>query len=169
MTSQRPFVAAALSGLLPGLGQLHNGESAKGIALLFTSAGLLGGLLLATVGPDSSRSWLSALLLAAVYPFLWLPAVLDAYQHAGGLPESILSNTPRWCVVIMLFAIGPMAVPLLWQSPGFSRGAKILWTIVVISIALAAVLLILAVGPVVASWLENNSALLEMSRQPWTS
>ncbi len=161
MTS-RSFIAAGLSCLLPGLGQLHNKEIAKGVALLCTAAGLLGGLLWSIIGPETSRSWLSALLLAALIPLVWLPAILDAHQRARGLPATFLSDTRRWYVVMMLLSVGPMAVPLLWQSPGFSRAAKVSWTIVVLSIALAAVALLLAAGPEMERWLKEGSVLLEL-------
>ena len=43
-----------------------------------------------------------------------------------------------------------------------SKTAKIVWTTVVISIALAAVVLILVVGPVLERWLESGLAPLGM-------
>jgi len=164
MSSSRAYVSAALSCLLPGLGQVRNGERAKGAALTCTAAAFLGGILWSTIGPAGSRSWLSALSLVAIYPFLWLPAVLDAYQRAEGLEKTFLSETRRWYVVLMLMVTGPMAIPLLWQSPGYSRLGKIIWTAAVILIALTAVFFILVAGPALELWLANNSSLLEMTR-----
>ncbi|MFQ5528063.1 MAG: hypothetical protein ACE5GX_17625 [Thermoanaerobaculia bacterium] len=159
-----PSLSAALSALLPGLGQLHNGERAKGAALACTAAAILCGLLWSTIGPLPSRSWLSALTLIVAYPFLWLPAVLDAHQRARGLENTFLSETRRWYVVFLLVVTGPMATPLLWQSPSFSRLEKIAWTAVVVLIALAAVFLILVVGPALESLLEGGTGLLGLSR-----
>jgi hypothetical protein len=36
----------------------------------------------------------------------------------------------------MLLLVGPLALPLLWQSPHFSRAAQTRWTIVVVGAAL---------------------------------
>jgi hypothetical protein len=36
----------------------------------------------------------------------------------------------------MLLLVGPLALPLLWQSPNFSLTARWLWTAVVIAAAL---------------------------------
>jgi TM2 domain-containing membrane protein YozV len=63
-----PFVAAVLSVLLPGLGQLYNRELQKGIAVLV--AGLIA---LASV---------AALVGLVLYPAVWLYAVWDAYVVA---------------------------------------------------------------------------------------
>ena len=63
-----PFVAAVLSVLLPGLGQLYNRELQKGIAVLV--AGLIA---LASV---------AALVGIVLYPAVWLYAVWDAYVVA---------------------------------------------------------------------------------------
>ena len=63
-----PFVAAVLSVLLPGLGQLYNRELQKGIAVL--GAGLIA---LASV---------AALVGIVLYPAVWLYAVWDAYVVA---------------------------------------------------------------------------------------
>lgn len=63
-----PFVAAVLSVLLPGLGQLYNRELQKGIAVLV--AGLIA---LASV---------AAVVGIVLYPAVWLYAVWDAYVVA---------------------------------------------------------------------------------------
>ena len=51
-----PRLAAALSALLPGLGQLYLGERAKGVAVLAAALGILAGTALALVGPTALRS-----------------------------------------------------------------------------------------------------------------
>lgn len=139
-------VAAGLSALLPGLGQLYNRERAKGVALLLTAAGVLGGLLWSTLGPRASRSAVTVALLLPVYLLLWLPAVHDAYKRARGAGQTFLTSTGPWYVIVMLVTLGPFALPLLWQSPAFSRAAKIWLTVVVVAIALFAVLLIVLMG-----------------------
>lgn len=63
-----PFVAAVLSALLPGLGQIYNRELGKGLAIMV-------GSFLAAV---------SALVLVGfvLFPAIWLYAVYDAYRVA---------------------------------------------------------------------------------------
>ena len=59
----------------------------------------------------------------------------------------------------MLLAIGPLAIPQLWQSQGFSRRAKILWTLSVALVSLIVILMMVAIGPSLEHWLEESSAL----------
>lgn len=143
---------------MPGLGQLYNREDAKAAAILFSTFGIWGGLVWTTAGPDASRSWLSAVALLLAYPFLLLPAVLDAYRRASGISEASASDAGRWQVVIMLLIIGPLAVPQLWQCQGFSRRAKILWTWIVGVVSLIVILLMVAIGPGLEHWIERSSA-----------
>lgn len=63
-----PFVAAALSALFPGLGQIYNREIERGI--LFVAASVVAMLsVLAFVG-------------ILLYPAVWLFAIYDAYTRA---------------------------------------------------------------------------------------
>lgn len=63
-----PFVAAALSALFPGLGQLYNRELERGIAFMVASF----------------LAALSAIFLVGfvLYPVVWLYAIYDAYSRA---------------------------------------------------------------------------------------
>ncbi|MFB6172344.1 MAG: DUF5683 domain-containing protein [Haloarculaceae archaeon] len=69
-----PFVAAVLSALLPGLGQIYNREIERGIAFIVASFVAL----------------LSTLLLVGfvLYPLVWLYAIYDAYTRAERRNES---------------------------------------------------------------------------------
>ena len=158
MSTPSPLLAAGLSAVMPGLGQLYNGEDAKGVAILCSAFGIWAGLVWTTVGPDASRSWVAAVALLSAYPFLLLPAVRDAYRRASGIPEVLSANARRWHVVVMLLVIGPLAIPQLWQSPGFSRGAKILWTFFVSFVAVIVILLMVVIGPGVERWIEKSPA-----------
>ena len=50
---------------------------------------------------------------------------------------------PRWALLVMLFVgMGPLALPMLWRSPHFSRPWKVVLTVLVTVIfALAVVVL----------------------------
>ena len=148
-----PRLAAALSAFLPGLGQLYLGERAKGLAVLAAALGVLAGVVLALGGPAALRSWATVAMLAVVYPFLWLPAVRDAYRAARGEPSPLLAGEQAWYVIFMLATVGPMALPLLWQSPRFSTRAKRWWTAAVVAVALAGVAFAVWLGPIVQRYL----------------
>jgi TM2 domain-containing membrane protein YozV len=144
-----PTTAALLSALLPGLGQLYLGRRAQGVAVVTAAVGVLGGVALALWGPAAFRSWASAVLLAGVYPFLWLPAMREAGRAARGEPSPLLAGDRVWYVLFLLVSVGPMAVPLLWQSPRFSRRAKGWLTAGVIVVSLAGVAFVLWAGPII--------------------
>ena len=78
-----PMVAALLSGLFPGLGQLYNRQWRK--AFLFFAGGVLasGATLFVDIAPDDLLAALRVLLLLSV-PFLALAlwSVIDAYRAA---------------------------------------------------------------------------------------
>jgi hypothetical protein len=63
-------------------------------------------------------------------------AAVDAYQSAqiSGRGADFYYRKPY--VVTMLLLVGPLALPLLWQSPNFSRTGRWLWTITVVGAAL---------------------------------
>ena len=99
-------------------------------------------------------------MLAVVYPSLWLPAVRDAYRAARAEPSPLLAGEQAWYVIFMLATVGPMALPLLWQSPRFSLRAKRWWTAVVIAVALAGVAFTVWLGPIVQRYLSEVQGLL---------
>ena len=165
MSRRVPILAAALSGLAPGLGQLVNGERAKGVTVLCMAAATAAGFFVATSGPAALRSWLTTLLLALTYVFILVPAVLDAYQGAAGAPSQLLSGRTAWYVIQMLLTVGPMALPLLWQSPVFSRRGKIIATIVVLLIALLFILSMVLAGPALEQLLKEHPELAPLVRQ----
>lgn len=94
VTAQKsPGLAAVMSCIWPGLGQIYNGEILKGILMMLTSplAGWLGLLLtvfggLAAAGaPADSRApgvFMIGLLLLIATPALWVYGVVNAYRSA---------------------------------------------------------------------------------------
>jgi TM2 domain-containing membrane protein YozV len=84
LSGGNPFVAAVLSALVPGLGQLYNRELEKGIAFI--------------VG--SFLALLSALVFVGfvLYPAVWIYSIYDAYtvaerQVAPGDAEAVAAET----------------------------------------------------------------------------
>ena len=146
-TGRSAWLAAALSCLAPGLGQLYNRETSKGIATLCITIGTWIILAWSLMPPARPGAWLSVVLLGVIYVFIWIPAIIDAYRRASGAPSPWLSGQSVWYIVVMLLTVGPMALPLLWQSPALSRTAKIIWTVTVILIALLVIGAIAVIGP----------------------
>jgi hypothetical protein len=52
----------------------------------------------------------------------------------SALPPRLNWYYQTWSVVLLLFfVLGPFGLPLLWESPAFSRGLKIALTVAVIA------------------------------------
>jgi TM2 domain-containing membrane protein YozV len=141
-TRTNPFVALVLSVIVPGLGQIYNQETKKGLVIFGSCVSL--GVLSYWISGFNRLSAALALLI------LWISAVVDAYKIAltsGQAPEFYYR---RAYVVTMLLLVGPLALALLWRSPNFSRAAQWTWTIIVVG----AVLLFIAT-PYLANRLVN--------------
>ena len=128
---KNPFGACLFSILVPGLGQLYLGEKAKGWTLLSMTAGVAVSLIF-------SHTLVAWILMAGIYLAVMIPAALDAFQTTAGRPRTFSGDTVPY-VIVMLLMVGPFALPLLWQSPKFSKTAKIVWTLIVVLIALLAI------------------------------
>ena len=76
----------------------------------------------------------------------------------------MITGEKLWYVVMMLLAVGPLALPLLWQSGHFSRATKLAWTVAVIIIALLAIYALVVIGPIVERLLSNPGQLLLENR-----
>ena len=146
------FIALMLSLLFPGLGQFYLGDRAKSVGILSISAGIL-------VSIIAFRSFTTVILMGILYLAVMIPAASDAYQIANGHPLSFRSDAV-WYVIIMLFSVGPFALPLLWQSPRFSRPAKIICTVLVIIIAVISIMVVAMLGPLVDQILGSRSTML---------
>lgn len=137
---KKPLIALTLSLVLPGLGQVYNDEVSKGLVIAGSCLALG---LTSLWSPGLSRASAALALL-----LLWVSAIIDAYKTAkiSDQPLDWYYRVPY--VVAMLLLVGPLAFPLLWRSPHFSRSARWAWTVVVV----AAVLLFLAT-PYLLDWL----------------
>ena len=40
---------------------------------------------------------------------------------------------PVWVVILLFLVLGPLGLPYLWRSPGFSRRLKVVLTVLVIA------------------------------------
>lgn len=135
-----PYLAFILSLFLPGAGQIYIKQYKKGMVILGSCAGL--GLFIYGLSGLNKISIALALLL------LWTSAVVDAYKTAKASGRPIQFYYRRPYVVTMLLLVGPLALPLLWRSPNFSRAACWTWTVIVVAAAL-----LFVVTPYLMNWL----------------
>jgi hypothetical protein len=140
-----PFTALLLSTILPGSGQLYNRETKKGWLIIGSCLGL--GLLIYKLPGFNRISLALALLL------LWISAIADAYKVARTSGQAADFYYRRPYVVAMLLLIGPLALPLLWQSPNFSRAARWTWSLIVVGGAL-----LFIATPYFMNWVIRQSA-----------
>jgi hypothetical protein len=67
---------------------------------------------------------------------IWLSAIVDAYKVAKSAGQVAEFYYAKPYVVAMLLLVGPLALPLLWQSPNFSNTTRWTWTVIVVGAAL---------------------------------
>jgi hypothetical protein len=134
-----------LSAIVPGLGQIYNQEIKKGVVIFGSCLSL--GLLSYWISGLNKISTLLALLL------LWISAVTDAYKAAKASAHESDFYYRRPYVVAMLLLVGPLALPLLWQSQNFSRTARWTWTIIVVGAAL-----LFVATPYLMNWLIKQAS-----------
>lgn len=135
--SKRPFLAAVLSFILPGLGQIYAGFPKKGFTLLIVTMGI-------GISYLRAASLIMQITFGLIYLFFLIPAVQDAWALAKGTAQGAAQS--KAYIILMLLAVGPFALPLLWQSDQFSREAKILWSFFVMVVAALFFLTLYAVG-----------------------
>lgn len=123
-----PLIALILSAIVPGSGQIYNREVKKGWVILGCCLSL--GVLIYWIGSLNKITVALALLL------LWLSAMVDAYRIAQTAGQAAEFYYRKAYVVAMLLLVGPLALPLLWQSPNFSRTSRWVWTVLVVGAAL---------------------------------
>lgn len=123
---RRPFVAALLSLLMPGLGQLYAGRARRAAVLLMVFIAIYWGLLLGFVPLDQvfrppAGFWTAASVLALLYGW-FVFAVIDAFIVArrAGLP--VLLAFQRWYVYLGVYII---AGGLIWLPALLPDGAPL--------------------------------------------
>ena len=75
-------VSAIMSALIPGLGQIYNGQIGKGILCFIVGCVLLGFYLAIPVPPPGSDLITASGLIATVLFFFWLGIIYYAYSTA---------------------------------------------------------------------------------------
>jgi signal peptidase I len=122
-SARPPIVAALLSLLLPGLGQLYAGAERKAVlwlaAAVLVQIGVIWGLLpLDRVLLLPRGFWLLAAFAGLVLT-LWLWAVVDAFLSARRTRTAPLKRFQRWDVLVA-FAVLMIGPPVLLDASRFS-------------------------------------------------
>lgn len=133
--NKNPWAAFFLTLLFPGLGHLYVENRLSALAYALIAIGLW-------FSYFSTPSFLTRVAILLIFPFVVIPAARDAVAVAQGRKKVVTGEESRVYVVWMLCCAGPFALPLLWQNKKFSTATKVVWTLVVVSIA--AVFLIFA-------------------------
>ena len=104
-----PIIAAVLSFLTPGLGQLYNAQILKGICLFLAS--FLIPIILLLAGLQGKFYGLVFILL--FYICLWLFIIVEAFFSAKRKKEVVLKRYNKWYVyfIIILFMLGSYIIP----------------------------------------------------------
>lgn len=159
--SHTALFTAMMSCVLPGAGQLRNGERAKGIAFLCMAVSIWFWLIMSIVGPEAFRSTFTAVVLGITYVFVIGPSASDAYRGATRTAERASVAVKTWYVIFMVMMVGAMSVPLVWQSAQLSRRARMFWSTLAIMNTLLALLIIVILGPRVERLLQELLVLRE--------
>ena len=135
-----PITALVLSVIVPGLGQIFNEEKKKGLVIFGSCLAFMQ----LRLGPNRVGYKGTLQTLADTIKLLF---------KEGFVPDAsdkfLFNFAPILVIVVaMLLLVGPLAFPLLWQSPQFSRFARWTWTVIVVTAALMFV-----VTPYLMSWL----------------
>lgn len=98
---RRPWIAALLSLLLPGLGHLYGGEPGRALAASLFQIVFVSGVFLS--GALRSFSWLVLFLLVLLLFLFWV--VLDAINIARQKKDYVLKRYNRWYVYAAILAV----------------------------------------------------------------
>lgn len=97
---RKPLIAALLSSITPGLGQVYNGQIIKGI--IFFLAGFLLLFFMSLTGLQYQFYGMIAIFIPALC--LWLFIIGEAFFSAGRAKEIILKPYNKW-YIYLLFAL----------------------------------------------------------------
>lgn len=115
---RKPLLAALLSAITPGLGQLYNGQALKG-ALFFVSMLIVNPVVM-RLSVHSERNFLSFVVICVVLYFaIYAAAIVHAYKVARAIGENYRMNrlNQAW-IYIALILVGNMLIttPLAHQT-----------------------------------------------------
>jgi signal peptidase I len=122
---RKPIIAAILSSVTPGLGQVYNGQVIKGLFLFLATKLFI--VLLSFTGLQFSFYGLIATIMLSL--FFWLFIVLEAFFAAKKIKEISLKPYNKWSIylliVLVTFGIDYASTDLLLKNILGIQGYKL--------------------------------------------
>lgn len=98
---RKPIIAAILSSVTPGLGQVYNGQVIKGFFLFLATNLFI--VLLSFTGLQFSFYGLIAIIMLSL--FFWLFIVLEAFFAAKKIKEIFLKPYNKWSIYLLIVLV----------------------------------------------------------------
>src|ERR1043166_889291 len=103
---RRPWIAAILSLIMPGLGQVYVGLLARGLVFMFL-CGISSVVALLILSHPTSWSWTLGCTAGLGQVAIWIAGAIDSYRGALRCkPDYELKDYNRWCVYVLLLLMG---------------------------------------------------------------
>ena len=106
ITLRRPWIAAILSLIMPGLGQVYNGLLPRGLIwMLLCGISSVAGLLI--LSHPTAYSWTLGCAAGLAQVAIWIAGVIDSYRSALRCKADYeLKDYNRWYVYLLLLLMG---------------------------------------------------------------
>jgi signal peptidase I len=103
---RRPWIAAFLSFIMPGLGQVYSGKLPRGLIWMFLCAiSSVAGLLI--LAHPTAWSWTLVCAAGLAQVAIWIAGAIDSYRCALPCkPDYELKDYNRWYVYVLLLLMG---------------------------------------------------------------
>jgi len=103
---RRPWIAAILSLIMPGLGQVYNGMLARGLIFMFL-CGISSVVGLLILSHPTASSWTLGCAAGLAQVAIWIAGAIDSYRCALRCKADYeLKDYNRWYVYVLLLVMG---------------------------------------------------------------
>ncbi len=103
---RRKWLAALLSLLMPGLGQLYNGEGRRALRFFAVVAGVeIGFLLLRLLKLQGTITFWFLAVVGAIALIVTIVSAVAAFRRARRMPVTVLARYQRWWIYVSVFAL----------------------------------------------------------------
>jgi len=103
---RRPWIAAILSFIMPGLGQVYTGRLGRGLIFMFV-CGIVSVAGLLILSHPTARSWSFGCATELTLAAIWIAGAIDSYRCALRCKADYeLKDYNRWYVYVLLLVMG---------------------------------------------------------------